>query len=80
MQQMRVRIWPDRGGGKTPGRFVTDSHRHPGHENRMASHAFRIHNHPCQCGSGKRYADCCISRPDQERRELARRKKEARKP
>lgn len=53
---------------------ATDSNRFPGHEGRMAAHMMRIRNHPCQCGSGKRYADCCISRPNQERLELANRK------
>ena len=24
---------------------------------RLAAHERRIHNHPCPCGSGKRYAD-----------------------
>ena len=53
---------------------VRDSNRFAGHEGRMAWHTMRIHNHPCECGSGKKYADCCISKPNQERLELANRK------
>jgi hypothetical protein len=35
----------------------------------------RIHNHPCPCGSGKRYVDCCINRMDQAERELRHRRR-----
>jgi len=44
------------------------------HEARLAAHEKRIHDHPCPCGSGLRYADCCIRRPDQEERELYQRR------
>ena len=40
------------------------------HEERLAAHEQRIHNHPCPCGSGKRYVDCCIDRLNQEHLEL----------
>ena len=46
------------------------SHDLPGHEERMRAHEERIHNHPCGCGSGKRYVDCCIDRINQEQIEL----------
>jgi hypothetical protein len=39
----------------------------------------RIHNHPCGCGSGKRYADCCIDRINQEQIELRHRQQMARR-
>jgi len=45
---------------------------------RLAAHEERIHGHPCPCGSGHRYADCCILRPNQEQRELKRRRELAR--
>jgi len=49
------------------------------HEARLAAHEKRIHDHPCPCGSGQRYADCCIRRPNQEQLELNRRRKLARR-
>ncbi len=42
---------------------------------RLAEHERRIHNHPCPCGSGKRYADCCISKINQEQIELRHRRR-----
>ena len=45
---------------------------------RLAAHERRIHNHPCPCGSRKRYADCCIDRPNQDHLELKRRRELAR--
>ena len=36
----------------------------------LAAHEQRIHNHPCGCGSGKRYVDCCIDKINQEYIEL----------
>jgi hypothetical protein len=45
---------------------------------RLAAHERRIHDHPCPCGSGLRYADCCIGRPNQEYLELKRRRELAR--
>jgi hypothetical protein len=42
---------------------------------RLAEHERRIHNHPCPCGSGLRYADCCIDRPNQEHLELRHRRR-----
>lgn len=48
------------------------------HEERLAAHERRIHNHPCPCGSGRRYVDCCIDRPNQEHLELKHRRKLAR--
>jgi len=44
------------------------------HEERLAAHEHRIHNHPCPCGSGKRYVDCCISKINQEHLELRHRR------
>jgi hypothetical protein len=40
------------------------------HEERLAAHERRIHDHSCECGSGKRYVDCCIDRMDQGHLEL----------
>ena len=37
---------------------------------RLAAHERRIHNHPCPCGSGKRYAGCCIGKNNQAQIEL----------
>ena len=45
---------------------------------RLSAHEKRIHNHPCPCGSGLRYADCCIGRINQEHLELKRRRELAR--
>jgi hypothetical protein len=45
---------------------------------RLAAHEKRIHDHPCPCGSGQRYADCCIGRVNQEHLELKRRRELAR--
>ncbi len=42
---------------------------------RLADHERRIHNHPCPCGSGRRYGDCCIGRPNQEHLELKHRRR-----
>ena len=47
----------------------------PGHEERLRAHEERIHNHPCGCGSGKRYVNCCIDKIDQERIELLHRRR-----
>jgi len=44
-------------------------------ETRLAAHERRIHNHPCPCGSGRRYVDCCIDRPNQEALELKHRRR-----
>ena len=49
--------------------------RAPDHEERLAAHERRIHNHPCECGSGERYADCCIGRMNQEQIELRHRRR-----
>ena len=49
--------------------------RPPDIEERLAAHERRIHNHPCLCGSGKRYVDCCIDRPNQEHLELRHRRR-----
>ena len=48
--------------------------RPPDIEERLAAHERRIHNHPCPCGSGKRYVDCCIDRINQEHLELRHRR------
>ena len=48
--------------------------RPPDIEERLAAHERRIHNCPCGCGSGKRYVDCCIDRPNQEHLELRHRR------
>ena len=50
-QQDRDRILPP-----------TDSNRFAGHEQRMAWHMMRIRSHPCPCGSGKRFVDCCLGK------------------
>ena len=52
--------------------------RPPGIEERLAAHERRIHNHPCPCGSEKRYADCCISKINQAQIELRYRRRLAR--
>ena len=44
------------------------------HEERLAAHERRIHNHPCPCGSGKTYGACCIDRINQEALELRHRR------
>jgi hypothetical protein len=49
--------------------------RAPDHEERLAAHERRIHNHPCPCGSGERYADCCIGRMNQDQLELRNRRR-----
>ena len=46
---------------------------------RLAEHEHRIHNHPCGCGSGKRYVDCCIDKINQEYIELRNRRQMARR-
>jgi hypothetical protein len=51
----------------------------PGHEERLRAHEVRIHNHPCACGSGQRYADCCIDKVNQEQLELRHRRRLARR-
>jgi hypothetical protein len=51
----------------------------PDHEERLRAHEERIHNHPCECGSGKRYVDCCIGRINQEQIELRHRRRLARR-
>lgn len=43
-------------------RAPTDSNCHAGHEGRMAWHMMRVRNHPCPCGSGKRYRACCLGK------------------
>jgi hypothetical protein len=45
---------------------------------RLAAHERRIHNHACPCGSGKRYADCCIGKINQAQIELRYRRRLAR--
>jgi hypothetical protein len=40
----------------------TDSNRFPGHEQRMAWHMMQVRNHPCPCGSGVRFVDCCLGK------------------
>ena len=45
---------------------------------RLAAHERRIHNHPCPCGSGKRYVDCCISKINPAQIELRHRRRLAR--
>ena len=47
----------------------------PDHEERLAAHERRIHEHQCPCGSGKRYVDCCIGRTNQEHIELRHRRR-----
>jgi len=49
--------------------------RAPDHEERLAAHERRIHNHPCPCGSGKTYGTCCIDKPNQEHLELEHRRR-----
>jgi len=39
-----------------------DSNRYPGHEQRMAWHMMQVRNHPCPCGSGKRFGACCLGK------------------
>jgi len=46
----------------TPGKFVTDSNRFDGHDNRMASHIHRIWNHACERSDGSRCSDCIYRR------------------
>jgi len=38
------------------------SHLFPGHEQRMAWHMMQVRNHPCPCGSGVRFGDCCLGK------------------
>ena len=45
---------------------------------RLAAHERRIHDHPCPCGSGKRYAGCCIGKINQAQIELRHRRRLAR--
>jgi hypothetical protein len=68
--QLCHRIVRNRDGGVTPGRHCDWSHQSVGHQERMAAHIERIHNHPCQCGSGLVYGRCCIGRMNQEYYEL----------
>jgi len=49
--------------------------RAPDHEERLAAHERRIHNHPCPCGSGKTYGMCCLSHPNQAQLELRNRRR-----
>ena len=44
------------------GKYSSDSCLFPGHEERMAYHIMRVHNHPCPCGSGVRFGECCLGR------------------
>lgn len=76
---MNVKIVPFRSQILPRGRHSRLSRDCPGHEERMAAHERRIHNHPCQCGSGLRYVDCCIDRSNQEHLELAHRRRMARR-
>ena len=46
----------------TPGKVVTESHRFPGHDNRMASHTHRVWNHACERTDGDRCGDCIYRR------------------
>ena len=46
----------------------------PGHEERLREHASRIYSHPCPCGSGKTYGECCLERPNQEELEVKHRR------
>ena len=48
---------------QTPGRASSDSNRHPGHANRMASHIHRIWNHPCERPDGPKCPDCIKRKP-----------------
>ena len=45
------------------------------HEERLAAHERRIHNHPCPCGSGMTYGSCCLTRTSQEQLELRHRRR-----
>jgi len=49
-----------------------------GRARRLVAHERRIHNHPCSCGSGKRYAGCCIGKINQAQIELRYRRRLAR--
>jgi len=46
----------------TPGRATNDSHRFPGHGNRMGNHIHRVWNHACERTDGKRCRDCLYRR------------------
>jgi uncharacterized protein YchJ len=41
----------------------------------VAERERQIHNHPCPCGSGKTYVNCCIDRNNQESLELRHRRR-----
>ena len=41
---------------------ASESHLFPGHEQRMAWHMMQVRNHPCPCGSGVRFGDCCLGK------------------
>jgi len=47
---------------RKPGKHSTDSNQHVGHEQRMAWHMMQVRNHPCPCGSGARFGDCCLGK------------------
>ena len=44
------------------GKHSTDSYQFPGHEERMAGHIARVSAHPCPCGSGAHFGDCCLGK------------------
>jgi len=76
---MNVRTVPHRNQILPRGRVGRLSSDYPGHEERLAAHERRIHDHPCPCGSGRRYVDCCIDRINQEQLELAHRRRMSRR-
>lgn len=47
---------------RSHGKAATDSNCFPGHDQRMAWHMMQVRNHPCPCGSGIRFGDCCLGK------------------
>lgn len=45
---------------RSAARPAHESHKFYGHDARMADHDRRIRSAACECGSGKRYGDCCL--------------------